>query len=85
MSPRELECLEWSSRGNSAGDIGIILGITERTVCFHLNNARAKLGVGSLRQAVVPLTEVKFRTLSCCRFDGHRVKLIPPCARTQQG
>jgi hypothetical protein len=23
--------------------------------------------------------------LSCCRFDGHPVKLIPPCARTQQG
>ena len=21
--------------------------------------------------------------LSCCRFDGHPVKLIPPCARTQ--
>jgi two-component sensor histidine kinase len=24
-------------------------------------------------------------TLSCCRFDGRLVKLIPPCARTQQG
>jgi hypothetical protein len=23
--------------------------------------------------------------LSCCRFDGHPVKLIPPCARTQRG
>jgi hypothetical protein len=23
--------------------------------------------------------------LSCCRFDGQLVKLIPPCARTQQG
>ncbi len=23
--------------------------------------------------------------VSCCRFDGHQVKLIPPCARTQQG
>src|SRR3954452_16257865 len=21
--------------------------------------------------------------VSCCRFDGHRVKLIPPCVRTQ--
>ncbi|MCK1335985.1 LuxR family transcriptional regulator [Bradyrhizobium sp. 38] len=61
LSPRELECLEWSSRGKSASDIGIILGITERTVCFHLDNARAKLGVGSLRQAVVLLTEAKFR------------------------
>jgi hypothetical protein len=23
--------------------------------------------------------------VSCCRFDGHLVKLIPPCVRTQQG
>ncbi len=23
--------------------------------------------------------------MSCCGFDGHPVKLIPPCARTQQG
>lgn len=23
--------------------------------------------------------------LSCCRFDGQPVKLIPACARTQQG
>ncbi|MCS3778146.1 DNA-binding CsgD family transcriptional regulator [Bradyrhizobium centrosematis] len=61
LSPRELECLEWSSRGKSAGDIGIILGMSERTACFHLDNARAKLGVGSLRQAVVLLTEAKFR------------------------
>ncbi|WP_245288250.1 autoinducer binding domain-containing protein [Bradyrhizobium sp. Ec3.3] len=27
LSPRELECLEWSSLGKSAGDIGIILDI----------------------------------------------------------
>jgi len=24
-------------------------------------------------------------TVSCCRFDGRLVKLIPPCARTQPG
>ncbi|MDH2404838.1 LuxR C-terminal-related transcriptional regulator [Bradyrhizobium sp. SSUT18] len=27
LSPREHECLEWSARGKSAGEIGIILGI----------------------------------------------------------
>jgi hypothetical protein len=26
-----------------------------------------------------------YEALSCCRFDGRLVKLIPPCARTQQG
>ncbi|SDD35046.1 DNA-binding transcriptional regulator, CsgD family [Bradyrhizobium brasilense] len=57
LSPREFECLGWSSRGKSAGEIGIILGISERTAWFHLDNARAKLGVRSLRQAVALLAE----------------------------
>lgn len=61
LSPREFECLEWSARGKSAGEIGTILGIAERTAGFHLDNARAKLGVSSLRQAIVLLTESKSR------------------------
>ncbi|MCK1742065.1 LuxR family transcriptional regulator [Bradyrhizobium sp. 139] len=61
LSPREYECLDWSARGKSAGEIGIILGITERTAGFHLDNARAKLGVSSIRQAIVLLTESKSR------------------------
>ncbi|MET4391539.1 LuxR family transcriptional activator of conjugal transfer of Ti plasmids [Bradyrhizobium sp. F1.4.3] len=61
LSPREYQCLEWSARGKSAGEIGIILSIAERTAGFHLDNARAKLGVSSLRQAIVLLTESKSR------------------------
>lgn len=61
LSPREFECLEWSARGKTAGEIGIILGIAERTAGFHLDNARAKLGVSSLRQAIALLTESKSR------------------------
>ncbi|MGY3619165.1 DNA-binding CsgD family transcriptional regulator [Bradyrhizobium sp. USDA 10063] len=61
LSPRELECLQWSSRGKSAGDIGTILGISQRTVAFHLDNARAKLGVRTIRQAAVLLAEANSR------------------------
>ncbi|WP_024520883.1 LuxR family transcriptional regulator [Bradyrhizobium sp. Tv2a-2] len=61
LSPRQLECLEWSSRGKSAWEIGTILGISQRTAAFHLDNARAKLGVRTLRQAVVRLVESKAR------------------------
>ncbi|MBI2737258.1 MAG: LuxR family transcriptional regulator [Rhodospirillales bacterium] len=49
LSPREYECLEWSATGKSASDIGGILGITRRTAAFHLDNARAKLGVRQAR------------------------------------
>jgi LuxR family transcriptional activator of conjugal transfer of Ti plasmids len=52
LSPREYQCLEWSSAGKSAWEIGQILGITRRTVAFHLDNAKAKLDVFSLHQAI---------------------------------
>ncbi len=61
LSPREFECLEWSSRGKSAWEIGNILGISRRTAAFHLDNARAKLGVRTIRQAVVRLAESRPR------------------------
>ena len=55
MSPREFECLEWAARGKSAWDIGAILGISRRTAAFHLDNARLKLGVKTISQAVAKL------------------------------
>jgi LuxR family transcriptional regulator, activator of conjugal transfer of Ti plasmids len=55
LSPREFECLEWAARGKSAWEIGHILGIARRTAAFHLENAKAKLGVHSICQAVARL------------------------------
>ncbi|WP_409997200.1 helix-turn-helix domain-containing protein [Bradyrhizobium cosmicum] len=58
LSPREYECLEWSARGKSAAEIGIILGIAERTAGFHLDNARRSSGSAA---SIVLLTESKSR------------------------
>ncbi len=58
---REFQCLEWSSRGKSAREIGIIVGISRRTAGFHLDNVRAKLGVRSLRQAEALSAEANSR------------------------
>lgn len=55
LSPREYECLEWAAKGKSAWDIGGILNISQRTVSFHLDNAKSKLGVRTISQAVVLL------------------------------
>lgn len=55
LSPRESECLEWAAQGKSAWEIGRILGITRRTAGFHLENAKAKLGVHSTSHAVARL------------------------------
>lgn len=52
VSARELECLKWIAEGKTAWEAGIILGISERTVRFHLNAAREKLDCQTTTQAV---------------------------------
>ncbi|OKO76957.1 transcriptional regulator [Bradyrhizobium sp. NAS80.1] len=55
LSPREFECLEWASQGKSAWEIGCILGISRNTVAYYLENAKEKLGVRTVVQAVTRL------------------------------
>ena len=55
LSPREFECLKWAAMGKSAWDIGCILNISRRTAAFHLDNAKSKLGVRTISQAVALL------------------------------
>jgi len=59
LTPREFECLEWTVRGKSAWDIGHILNISRRTAAFHLDNAKAKLGVRTICQAVARFAAAK--------------------------
>jgi len=59
LSPREFECLEWATRGKSAWETGQILSISRRTASFHLENAKAKLGVHSICQAVARFAAAK--------------------------
>ncbi len=53
LSEREVEVLAWSARGKTSGEIAIILGLSKRTVDFHIDNARQKLGVATRIEAVV--------------------------------
>ena len=53
LSPRQLECLSWAEAGKSARDTGAILGISQRTVEKHLQQAYDLLGVRTRIQAVV--------------------------------
>ena len=52
LSPRESECLRWVADGKTDFEVGKILHISPRTVRFHINNAKAKLGVATRIQAV---------------------------------
>lgn len=53
VTGREAECLMWTARGKSAWETAAVLGISERTVNFHVENARRKLNAQTKTQAVV--------------------------------
>lgn len=53
LTRRELDVLSWTSQGKTAWEVSVILGMSEKTVNFHLGNAMRKLGVSSKHQAVL--------------------------------
>ena len=53
LNDREIETLTWAARGKTSGEIAKILGLTKRTVDFHIDNARTKLGAATRTEAVV--------------------------------
>ncbi|HYV98016.1 MAG TPA: LuxR C-terminal-related transcriptional regulator [Gemmatimonadaceae bacterium] len=64
LTPREEEVLRALATGSRSSDIGVRLGITERTVKAHLASIYQKLGVESRSAAVAALL----------RRDGARVR-----------
>lgn len=53
LSDREREAMSWTADGKTASEIAPILGLTKRTVDFHINNAAKKLNASNKTHAVV--------------------------------
>jgi len=53
LNDREVEALTWAARGKTSAEIAEILGIAKRTVDFHVDNARTKLGAPTRTAAVI--------------------------------
>jgi DNA-binding NarL/FixJ family response regulator len=53
MSDRETETLTWAARGKTSAEIAMILGLSKRTVDFHIENARLKLGAATRIEAAI--------------------------------
>jgi DNA-binding response OmpR family regulator len=53
LNDREAEILTWAARGKTSAQIAPMLGIAKRTIDFHLDNARVKLGARTRTEAVV--------------------------------
>jgi DNA-binding response OmpR family regulator len=53
LNDREVEALTWVARGKTSTEIAEVLGLTKRTVDFHLDNARVKLGAATRTEAAI--------------------------------
>jgi DNA-binding CsgD family transcriptional regulator len=53
LSPRERQCLELAAQGKSDWVSSRILGLSERTVHNHVENAKRRLQVATRMQAVM--------------------------------
>jgi LuxR family quorum sensing-dependent transcriptional regulator len=52
LTPRERDALGWVAQGKSDWEISVILGVSEATARWHVDNARRKLGAVNRAQAV---------------------------------
>jgi DNA-binding CsgD family transcriptional regulator len=52
LTDRECECLCLCAEGKSYWEAGVIIGITGRTVSFHMEAVRSKLGAATNAHAV---------------------------------
>jgi DNA-binding response OmpR family regulator len=53
LNEREVETLTWAARGKTSAEIAQILGLSKRTVDFHIDNAREKLGAATRVEAAI--------------------------------
>jgi DNA-binding response OmpR family regulator len=53
LNEREIETLTWAARGKTSAEIAQILGLSKRTVDFHIDNAREKLGAATRVEAAI--------------------------------
>jgi DNA-binding response OmpR family regulator len=53
LNEREVEVLTWAARGKTSAEIAKILGLTKRTIDFHIDNAREKLSAATRTEAVL--------------------------------
>ncbi|MFO1398586.1 MAG: LuxR family transcriptional regulator [Burkholderiales bacterium] len=52
LSPRERQCLQMAAQGLTSSEMSTKLGITERTINFHVCNAMTKLNAVNRQEAV---------------------------------
>lgn len=64
LTPRETECLKWTSNGKTALEIALILNLSPNTIKYYLETARHKLKATTISQAVTKAIYLNLLTRS---------------------
>lgn len=80
LTQREVSCLQWAALGKTSWEMGVIMGLTERTINFHIHNACRKLGVHG-RQAAITAALQAGLLPSLIGPVPHHVKIRRPGSR----
>jgi DNA-binding CsgD family transcriptional regulator len=76
LTDREIQCLCWCADGKTYWESGVILGISERTVSFHMETVRSKLRATTNAHAVTLAFKAGLLALS-----RREVPEVSGCAR----
>ncbi|WFT91056.1 helix-turn-helix transcriptional regulator [Rhizobium leguminosarum] len=60
LSQRQVQCLQWTARGKTSWETGLIVGISKFTVDFHLKACFKKLGVNNRTDAFMKALKLGF-------------------------
>lgn len=75
LTPRQRDVVRWLARGLNAGEVGEVLGTSERTVSHHIEAAKTRLGAktqaGLVMEAVLA-GEVQLSEISSSREMNHK-------------
>jgi len=77
LTTRELACLGWAAVGKTSWEMGVILGLAERTVNFHIHNACAKLQVHGRQAAITAALQAGLLPELTAPVQGQRKTLLP--------
>jgi DNA-binding CsgD family transcriptional regulator len=53
LTERQREVMRWTAVGKTAFEVGMIVGVTERAVNFHIGRVLSKLGATNKTHAAV--------------------------------
>jgi len=85
FSDQDLQILRWIVAGKTDRDIGTLMGLSAKTVNYHVEKMKQRLGVGTRVQLAVAALCVKLG-LDCdaCDVLSQSVGWLPPRVRDQR-